>query len=223
MAEIVGHRHLRVGLFRGVDPQVEQGSRILQLAAGLGVLLQLAFEARESVLRHLQHQLVVLADLALVILIGLRQLLPAFLMLARQAERRQVHPAITVPLQVLQPRAHLLHPPVEAVRAALHAAEDVGERILGRCGIGHAERGAPGAADVAGVMVAAGELGRDLLHLPEPLAGLPLEAAYGLVHLRLPARHQLGPPVDRLLPARICAGHGHRRRRRASLSQGVAP
>src|SRR5690606_4726423 len=98
--------------------------------------------------------------------------------------------------------------------------EHLGEWILAA----GAERFTPGCGDVVGAVVTPGEPRGDLLHLPEPLARLRIEALHRVVDAKPVAVGLARPPVDGIVPG-LHAGPraGLPRCARGGVAHGIAP
>ena len=212
--EILGHGNRGVGLFGGVDPQVEHRAGAGELAARRLVFGQLGLEAVEGVVQHPADGADIGLHAGLVFLLRAQQGLPARLVFARGTERRGVQPTVLA-MTGLQRVDEIAYPGLVAQRVATagrieHPADH---------GVALALDGvAPGAGDFGGAAVAAGETRRDLLHRAQPVAGLLLEARAEFMHLwRGAGADQPRPLRDALLP-----GKGIRRAR-AALAHGLLP
>ncbi len=215
--ERFGQRDLRVGLFGRVDPQIEHRPCTGQLIARLFVFGQALLEQGERIVQRLLDLLHVIARVRLVVLLRPQQCLPAGLMLAAGAERRALQPRAELALQgfqqLQQVRAFGLGMTTGALQHPLQQPVALPQH-----------RRAPRLRDFGAGGVAAGELGRHLLHGAVPATGLFTETVHGLVGR--PAGgvgHHLRPPVDRLLPVTLSLGPGRLARRRCGVPQGIAP
>ena len=234
-----------IRLLGGIDPQVEQCARRLQLAAGFAALGELALEALESIAASFQHQRLVTLVRLLQCLLGFDQRLPALLVLAMQTERRRTQPAHSVLMRnslmhaaehtatghattrhaasqhALQHRRGLFIPLIEAgLTAAGHLGEKTREWIASTT-----HRLLPRTGDVFGIRGTPGELTGDLLHHAKPLPrlrGETLDRVAGIVAARTSG--QLRPTVHRSLPgifrARGAAGRTHRFAQRTPILLG---
>ena len=232
LAEADRHRDLCVRFLSGIDPQIEQRARRLQLAPWLAALGKLSLEAVERLAPGFQHHCVVGAVFLLQLTLRFHQTLPTLLMLAMQTECGHMHTrhivlthtaehAVAehaVAEHAVEHRCDLLVPLVEARLAATgHFAEETRERIAAT-----AHRLLPGTGDVLGACGTAGELSGDLLHHAEPLPGLrgkPFDRIAGIIAPGTAG--ELRPAVHRGLPripgGRRTASRTHRLAQRAPV------
>src|SRR5690606_34707208 len=125
-------------------------------------------------------------------------LLPALLVLAREAKRRRAQPRKRLPAHPVQPRPGLLEPLLEALQPRpAHAPHQVDERVPTSRFHGLP----PGRRDVRRTRIATAEASRHLLHLPEPLAHLQIESVEHVTCAGCrTALRRTAPPVHRSLP-----------------------
>ena len=205
------YRDVGVGLFRCVDPQVEQCACGGELLAGLAAFAQARFKTHERVLQCLRHELEIRGAVGMEVELRLGQLLPALLMLACKPECRHLGHVARAALQLGQERRGLTHQLLD-----VHAAKPELRRIER-----HAHRAAPCLGDLGRARVTTGELRRDLLHARHPVAALRVPAVQRIVHLRLGLRAlcQPHPPRQRV----IHPGRWRRLHRRCGAAHPVTP
>ena len=156
----------------------------------------------------------------LVVHLRLRQLLHALLVFAPEPEGRYLQPRRAFAPPGVEVGRGVLHPLLEALLALpAHGAEHLRERIL----TGGTERLFPRARDFARAGVAAGMLRGDLLHLPEPMPRLLVEARDDIVCFLAAAVRELAPPIDGVMPGLRRRGLGRTGRRAAHRIAPRAP
>ena len=203
LAIFLRQRDFRPGLLGGIDPQIEQSARRIELSSRLAVLGQFVLENGEGALAALQQQRGIRGHRLLIVEARLQQRLPAFLLLAARSECRHAEQTTDLSFPRLQHRFGVLHPLFDACRARTGALrEHRRERIFAT-----AEHAFPCVGDIARSSRIAGELLRDLLHLSEPCTGLCIHALDGRVD-RCPAiARPRRPQIQHLLPSiRLVAG-----------------
>src|SRR3546814_2324308 len=95
-----------------------------------------------------------------------RQLLPALLVFASEAERRRAQPRQCLAAQAVQVRTGLFEPLLETLQPRpAHTAHEIGEGIAA----GRFHHSLPRRGNLGRARLPAAELRSDLLHLPEPL------------------------------------------------------
>ena len=227
-AERRRERGVRVRILGGVDPQIEERTGRLD-RLGRVPLAQAPFEVCERILRRLLQQALERLLAALVIGERMRESLPALLVLACEAERRQRVPWPAAVTGRAQQRCQPLHPGVPALEArTLETRQHLREGV----GAGAAEHVPPGRRHGLGCRVLTGQATGELLHLFEPRAGLSVDAREQVVEASTRRARLLHPPVAHALPrigrrgerARHAESrHARRRRPGHRALQGVLP
>ena len=212
MAVIDRQRGLRIRLFRRIHPQVEQRTYAADLPTRLLAIDQFRFEARERILRDLAEQRVVRTQRLLPIQLRPRQPLQTFLVLAGEAEGGHAERGRGLLVHRLQPRRRGVAPLLQLLHAGtLHPVEQALEQLVAVAVA--ADQLAPRLGDIARTVRLAGELGRNLLHLPVPVLVLPVEMPEHVIGTTAAGTDVAGPAVHRIAEALQAAHRAHRAHR----------